>query len=96
MSSRAVCNDPLEHPAARAWREIQPERAAPGSIAVLRRERRKKRSVYRLDGVGLAGSAVIAKRIWRPTALVERRVYEDILTRLPIPVLHCYEFVEEP
>src|SRR5205823_295160 len=39
-----------EHPAARAWQELQPGRGAPESIDTLREA--EKSAVYRLTGVG--------------------------------------------
>src|SRR5205807_2214852 len=48
------------HPAVRAWCELYPH-AEPVSITPLR-VRKRKSNVYRLEGVGQAGSAVIAKR----------------------------------
>src|SRR5438094_1019393 len=82
-----------EHPAVQAWRELQPRRVEPESIETL--QHRNKSAIYRLEGVGPGGSAVIAKRCRQVTALVERAIYEDILPHLPIPSLHYYGFVEE-
>src|SRR5205823_6320289 len=47
------------HPAVRAWCELYPQ-LEPVSITPLR-VRKKKSNVYRLEGVGQAGSGVIAK-----------------------------------
>ncbi|PYP60474.1 MAG: hypothetical protein DMD44_02220 [Gemmatimonadetes bacterium] len=82
------------HPAVRAWCELYPH-AEPVSITPLR-VRKRKSSVYRLEGVGQGGSPVIAKRCPRAVALVERTVYEDILARLTIPSLRYYGFVDAP
>ena len=82
------------HPAVRAWCELYPH-AAPVSITPLR-VRKRKSNVYRLDGVGQAGSAVIAKRCRTAVAQVERTVYEDILAGLTVPSLRYYGFVDEP
>ena len=82
------------HPAVRAWCELYPH-AEPVSITPLR-VRKRKSNVYRLEGVGQAGSAVIAKRCRTAVAQVERTVYEDILAGLPVPSLRYYGFVDEP
>ncbi len=82
------------HPAVRAWCELYPH-SAPVSITPLR-VRKRKSNVYRLDGVGQAGSAVIAKRCRTAVAQVERTVYEDILAGLTVPSLRYYGFVDEP
>jgi len=60
------------------------------------RVRKRKSNVYRLEGVGHAGSAVIAKRCRTGVAQVERTVYEDILAGLTIPSLRYYGFVDAP
>jgi hypothetical protein len=52
-------------------------------------------SVYRLHGVGPAGTPIIAKRSYEDCIGVERIVYEEILPTLPLPALHCYGGVEE-
>src|SRR5881227_687937 len=82
------------HPAVRAWCELYPQ-LEPVSITLLR-VRKKKSNVYRLEGVGQAGSGVIAKRCRTAVAQVERTVYEDILAGLTIPSLRYYGFVDEP
>src|SRR3989442_6053084 len=82
------------HPAVRAWCELYP-RVEPVSITPLR-VRKRKSNVYRLEGVGQAGSAVIAKRCRSAVAQVERTVYEDILAGLTVPSLRYYGFVYEP
>ena len=101
----------IEHPAVSAWRELRLEGIIPRRIDVLKvedpaegsaRERVKakkvsrKTTVYRLLRVGKAGSAVIAKRCQRRTALIERTIYEEILPNLPLPMLHYYGAVAEP
>jgi len=82
------------HPAVRAWCGLYPH-AEPRSITPLR-VRKRKSSVYRLEGVGQAGSPVIAKRCRTAVAQVERMVYEDVLADLTVPSLRYYGFVEEP
>jgi len=82
------------HPAVHAWCELYPH-AEPVSIRPLR-VRKRKSSVYRLEGVGQDGSSVIAKRCQRAVALLERTVYEDVLARLSVPSLRYYGFVDAP
>jgi ATP-binding cassette subfamily B protein len=82
------------HPAVHAWLQLSP-RAEPRGITPLR-VRRSKNKVYRLEGVGRAGSTVIAKRCRKADALIERTVYEDILARLTVPSLRYYGSLEEP
>jgi hypothetical protein len=86
--------DLLEHPAIKAWSRLLPERVEPESVEILREK--KKSAIYRLEGVGLAGSAVIAKRCRQAAALIERTIYEEVLPRLPITSLYYYGLVEEP
>ncbi len=85
----------LQHPAVSAWRELRSARVEPEQVDVLKEESQKT-AVYRLVRVGEVGSAVIAKRCWKSTALIERTIYEEILPNLPLPMLHYYGSVEEP
>lgn len=94
MTGNIVQVDPLEHPAVKAWIKLQPGRVGPEGIETLKKE--KKSGVYRLEGVGPEGSAVIAKRCRQVTAMIERAIYEEILPRLPLTTLRYYGFVEEP
>ena len=82
-----------EHSAAMAWRDLFPHGAAPDQVAFVHDE--GKSQIYRLSGVGPPGSAVVAKRCYRDGALVERRIYEQVLPRLPISTLRYFGFVEE-
>src|SRR5438046_161827 len=87
----------VEHPAVKAWAALNPERVEPENIEVLKFKRcDSKSAVYRLEGVGPDGAAVVAKRCLAKTASVERIIYEEVLPRLPIPALGCYGFVEMP
>jgi hypothetical protein len=81
-----------EHPAIASWRAVQPGRVGFQGIETL--EENKKSVVYRLAGVGLGGSAVVAKQCWYKSALVERAIYEAILPHVPLPHLHYYGFVQ--
>jgi hypothetical protein len=83
----------LEHPATTAWFQLRPDNGQPSKIRTLCRN--KKSAVYRLYGVGLEGSAVIAKRGSQSSLTLERTIYEEILPHLPVTTLHCYGFVAD-
>ncbi len=82
------------HAAVQAWCQLHPD-TEPVQIVPLR-VRKRKSNVYRLDGVGPAGAAVIAKQCPRAVGLVEHAVYQDMLPRLGIPSLHYHGFVDQP
>ncbi len=82
------------HPAVQAWCQLFPH-AEPVGITPLR-VRRTKNKVYRLEGAGMAGTAVIAKRCPKAAALLERTVYAEILPGLLAPSLGHYGFLAEP
>lgn len=84
-----------EHPAISAWRELRPERVEPERLEMLKTENQAT-TIYRLVRIGQADSTVIAKRCPQSTARVERTIYEEILPKLPLPMLHYYGFVDEP
>jgi len=83
----------LEHCAVRAWDHLRPERTEPESLEIIKLGRTSE--VYRLAGVGSDGSAVIAKKYPVARSMVERTVYQELLSRLPIPTLHCYGWVKD-
>jgi ABC-type transport system involved in Fe-S cluster assembly fused permease/ATPase subunit len=95
----------MNHPAVRAWHQLNPNAEALRISPV--RVRKRKNQVYRLDVEDRNGGAVIAKRCAKAAALVERAVYEEILPRVTAPSLgyhgsleepdgeHCWLFVEE-
>jgi hypothetical protein len=70
------------------------ERSKPNFIELL--SERRKSCVYRLDGVGPGGTAVIAKRSRAGEAHVEQTIYEEVLPDLPISSLTFYGVVDEP
>src|SRR5437899_1988833 len=82
----------MSHPAVQAWRQLYPD-SEPARIAPLRVSARKP-TVYRLEGAGPAGVAIIAKRSRASDARIERTVYEEILPNLKVPSLHYYGFLE--
>src|SRR5204863_536366 len=72
----------LAHPAVRAWQQLDPERVVPDRITPAKFKPNKPRpnlTVYRLEGIGADGAAVIAKRCTREGGRIERIVYERIL-----------------
>lgn len=81
-----------DHPAVRAWREIE-NGSGPTSIEILKPEKRRC-AVFRLNGVGPAGTSVIAKRRKRGELDFERRLYDEVLPSLPVPKLRAFGFVE--
>ena len=88
----------LAHPAVQAWRRLNPERVLPERITPAKFKANKTRShltVYRLQGVGPEGEAVIAKRCDRGEGLVERAVYERVLPHVSLPGPHFYGAVED-
>jgi hypothetical protein len=76
----------------RAWIRFRSERVQREHTEILK----EKRSIYRLNGVGTEGSAVIAKQCERSTGMLEDTIYRGILSRLPVSSPYCYGFVEEP
>jgi hypothetical protein len=83
------------HPAVLAWRKLDPERAEPAGIEVLKEEKRN-RGIYRLAGVGPGGTNVVAKRSYSEAAAIERLVYQEILPHLTISALRCHAVVADP
>lgn len=83
----------LAHPAVEAWSRLNPEQIEPD--AVERLQQKNKSAIYRLLGVGPENSAVIAKRCEAATAVIERKIYEEILPSLPVSALHCFGTTED-
>jgi len=89
----------LAHPAVRAWQQLNPERVVPDRITPAKFKPNKPRpnlTVYRLEGVGIDGAAVIAKRCTREGGRIERTVYERILAHVPLAGPRYYGTVEGP
>src|SRR5438876_8624704 len=89
----------LAHPAVRAWQQLDPERGVPDRITPAKFKPNKPRpnlTVYRLEGVGVDGAAVIAKRCTREGGRIERIVYERILPHVPLAGPRYYGTVEGP
>ena len=88
----------LAHPAVQAWRRLDPERVVPDRITPAKVKPNRARSdltVYRLEGVGAEGAAVIAKRCKRGDGLIERTVYERVLPQVSLPGPRFYGTVED-
>lgn len=90
-----------QHPAFRAWRELQPATETPRGIEILkgkppREGKELRRIVCRITGVGLTGSAVIGKGCRPNNGMVEDTIYRNILPHLPFHSLNYYGMVEEP
>ncbi len=84
---------PTEHPAVAAWRRLDSGARPPENVSLL--FDKQETTVYRLDGVGLDGAPVIAKRSRLDAVETERTMYETVLTRLSVPVLHFYGAVAD-
>jgi hypothetical protein len=91
---RRLGSGETEHPAMQAWSQLYSKRSKPNFIELLSEGR--KSCVYRLDGVGPGGTAVIAKRSRAGEARVEQTIYEEVLPDLPISSLTFYGVVDEP
>src|SRR6266550_1788971 len=78
----------LAHPAVQAWCQLNPDHVVPDRITPAKFKPNKPRpnlAVYRLEGVGADGAAVIAKRCTRGGGQIERTIYESILPHVPLP-----------
>jgi len=70
--------------------------ATPTAVTPLKSQRAGRKSgVYRLEGVGVDGSNVVAKRCLRSIAVVERYVYERLLPHIDLPSLRYYGSLDE-
>lgn len=101
-SSVLVASESSGAPAAIAWQQMSvsagramraPEAAR--RIKPKRLHRFHKSEIYRLDGIGHAQSAVIAKKCLKTSAPVERMMYEQVLPHLPMPSLAYYGYLED-
>jgi hypothetical protein len=89
---QSVDSSLANHPAVLAWQKVDPERAEPAGIEVLKEEKRN-RGVYWLGGVGPDGTGVIAKLSYSKRAALEYFVYNDVLPRLAVTALRCYGLI---
>jgi hypothetical protein len=83
-----------QHPAVKAWQQLQPNQPEPKWIAVLKPEQ-KRSAVYRLGGIGPTGSTVIAKRGRAERLTTEIVIYSEVLPHLSLPTLRFYGSVED-
>jgi thiamine kinase-like enzyme len=83
----------LEHPSVKAWKECQSNNFKPEQIEIL--TQKKKGSVFRLRGVGLNKSSVIAKRCKSEKAMIERVIYEEVFPYLSVSIPFFYGYIKE-
>src|SRR6266571_2454425 len=89
---RVVEVAPADHPgraAVEAWRRLARDSREPRRVFVLKPEK-KRSAVYRLEGAGPAGSAVIAKRGRVARLATELLIYGEVLPHVPAATLRCY------
>src|SRR5260370_2556900 len=85
----------LEHPAVEAWAKPSAPHMALTRVVMLKPED-KTSSVYRLEGLGPNGTAVIAKRKRIRSTALELVVYREIFPRIGLRTLNCYGFTDDP
>lgn len=78
------------HVAAAAWRDLNPNRAAPSSIETVSAKKPTGRHVYRLLNATENGDSVIAKRYRATAHQTERFFYQEVLPELPIRTARYY------
>src|SRR5262249_52917700 len=84
-----------EHRAVKAWAKLFPPSREPIRVVILKPEH-KTSSVYRLEGLGPSGSAVIAKRKRIGSMAIELTIYREILPQTGLRTLECYGFLDDP
>lgn len=89
----SVIPDLLAYTAPKVWREIMPGANAPDSIDVL--QRNGKSIVLRFNRVSPECTSVIAKIREVGSLNLERRMYEEVLPKVPICTLRYHGFVSE-
>lgn len=77
-----VVSQSIDHPAVHAFASLHPEFGTPARITTLKDH--PESSIFRLEGIGPSGMTVVAKRLLRPGAVVERHVYEELLPQIPV------------
>jgi hypothetical protein len=75
--------DLAAHPGVRAWHELGGNGGA-AAVELWREESLTKPAIYRLRFADPAHPSVFAKRCLRTSVALERRIYEEILPRLPL------------
>ncbi len=91
QSSIVIRTNVAEHPACRAWSQLDIGNI-PQEVIMLKKE--EKKLVCRLPGIAFAGGNIIAKRTHRKIAERERKIYEIVLPKLPLRSLQFYGIVE--
>jgi hypothetical protein len=86
--------DLRHHVATQAWWRLAVSDREPQQIFVLK-PAKKRSAVYRLEGVGPGGTAIIAKRGRMTRLAVELRIYRDVLPLVPTTTLRCYGTIED-
>ena len=87
----------LAHPAVQAWCQLRPDQPLPHRIAPAKNKPYQRVApVYRLEGAGPDGTAVIAKACPNGDADVERTVYERYLPLLHVRAAPYYGSVVGP
>ena len=82
-----------KHPAIRSWSEVSGRRPEPARVQLLKNEHDRK--VWRLIGLGPAGSNVIAKLNPEPDVAAEHRIYHEALNRLPLLAADHYGLLKD-
>jgi hypothetical protein len=101
VSNNEVSYNPDEHPAVDAWLLLDATHPMPENVSALyaaklahgKNKNKRKSSVYKLEGAGLDGATIVAKRCSRSSAAVESSIYEHILPELPICSLQYHGHV---
>ncbi|UCG22971.1 MAG: aminoglycoside phosphotransferase family protein [Chloroflexota bacterium] len=88
------CLEVMQHPAVSAWMRFNGEGLAPSHVEPLKGATRR-RSVFRLHGVGTVGRPVIAKRCYLSTGRVEDFLYRQILPQLPVSAPRYYGYARD-
>lgn len=88
-------NNLHQHPLINALSVLRQEPVEPVSIELLKGESQRS-VIYRLTYVGTEYTTLIAKRCPQNHSLIERIIYEEILTNISLPVPQYFGYVVEP
>lgn len=83
------------HLAVYYWRQLSEANSIPTSVDKLSGATNNKSEVYRLNGVGVNGTNVIAKKAKSTGLLVEQMIYEKVLPKVPLNNLRCYGLLQD-
>ena len=84
----------VDHPAARAWNRVGGG-IEPAIVELWREAGLTKPAIYRLTFGGPQSPGVFAKRYFKTSPEIERKVYEEILPHLPLTVPRYYGSCED-